>query len=53
MKERSSLTDGITFETSNRLRVAVCLLHLSLEHQMGIHSLVSVGVIGFVFALFR
>jgi hypothetical protein len=53
MKERTSLTDGITFETSNRLRVAVCLLHLSLEHQTGIHSLVNVGVIGSAFALFR
>jgi uncharacterized protein DUF6988 len=53
MKERVSLTDGITFETTNRLRVAVALLHLSLEHQTGIHSLVNLGVIGSAFALFR
>lgn len=53
MKERVSLTDGITFETTNRLRVAVALLHLSLEHQTGIHSLVNLGVIGSAFALLR
>jgi hypothetical protein len=53
MIERTSLTDGITFETSNRLRVAIALLHLSLEHQVGIHSLVNLGVIGSAFALFR
>lgn len=53
MKERISLTDGITFETTNRLRVAVALLHLSLEHQTGIHSLVNLGVIGSAFALLR
>lgn len=53
IKERTSLTDGITFETTNRLQVAVALLHLSLEHQTGIHSLVNLGVIGSAFALFR
>lgn len=53
MTERVSLTDGITFETTNRLRVAVALLHLSLEHQTGIHSLVNLGVIGSAFALLR
>lgn len=53
MTERVSLTDGITFETTNRLRVAVALLHLSLEHQTGIHTLVNLGVIGSAFALFR
>jgi hypothetical protein len=53
MKKRVSLTDGITFETTNRLRVAVALLHLSLEHQTGIHSLVNLGVIGSAFALLR
>lgn len=53
MTERVSLTDGITFETTNRMRVAVALMHLSLEHQTGIHSLVSLGVIGSAFALFR
>ena len=36
-----------------RLRVAVALLHLSLEHQTGIHSLANLGVIGSAFALFR
>lgn len=53
MTEGVSLTDGITFKTTNRLRVAVALLHLSLEHQTGIHSLVNLGVIGSAFALFR
>jgi hypothetical protein len=53
MTERVSLTDGIKFETTNRLRVAVALLHLSLEHQTGIHSLVNLGVIGSAFALLR
>lgn len=53
MTERVSLTDGITFETTNRLRVAVALLHLSLEHQTGIHTLVNLGVIGSAFALLR
>lgn len=53
MKGRVSLTDGITFEATNRLRVAVGLLHLSLEHQTGIHSLVNLGVIGSAFALLR
>ncbi|MGE0558544.1 MAG: hypothetical protein AB7E73_08750 [Burkholderiales bacterium] len=53
MTKRVSLTDGITFETTNRLRVAVALLHLSLEHQTGIHSLVNIGVIGSAFALLR
>lgn len=53
MTERVSLTDGVTFETTNRLRVAIALLHLSLEHQTGIHSLVNLGVIGSAFALFR
>lgn len=53
MKERASLMDEITFEATNRLRVAVALLHLSLEHQTGIHSLVNLGVMGSAFALFR
>jgi hypothetical protein len=53
MMARTSLTDGISFETTNRLRVAVSLLHLSLEHQTGIHSLVNLGVVGSAFALVR
>jgi hypothetical protein len=53
MKQRVALTDGITFETTNRLRVSTALLHLSLEHQTGIHSLVDLGVIGSAFALLR
>lgn len=53
MTERVTLTSGITFDTTNRLRVGVALLHLSLEHQTGIHSLVNFGVIGSAFALFR
>lgn len=47
------LLNGIRFETTNRRRVAVALLHLSVEHQMGIHVLVDNGVIGSAFALIR
>jgi hypothetical protein len=53
MTKRTTLTDGITFEATNRLRVATSLLHLSLEHQTGIHSLINLGVIGSAFALIR
>lgn len=53
MNERVSLTDGVTFETTDRLKVAVALLHLSLEHHTGIHALVNLGVIGSAFALLR
>ena len=53
MVECAALVDGVTFETTNRLRVAVSLLHLCIEHQTGIHTLVDHGVIGSAFALFR
>jgi hypothetical protein len=53
MRECASLVDGIAFETTDRLRVAVSLLHLSIEHQTGIHVLVEHGVIGSAFALMR
>jgi hypothetical protein len=53
MVECASLVDGASFETTNRLRVAVSLLHLCIEHQTGIHTLVEHGVIGSAFALFR
>jgi hypothetical protein len=47
------LLDGIRFDTTNRRRVAVALLHLSVEHQTGVHVLVDSGVIGSAFALIR
>ena len=47
------LLNGIRFETTNRRRVAVALLHLSVEHQTGIHVLVDNGVIGSAFAPIR
>ncbi len=53
MKECGSLVDGVSFETTNRLRVSVSLSHLCVEHQKGIHVLVEYGVIGSAFALFR
>lgn len=53
MKGCASLVDGVNFETTNRLRVSVSLLHLCVEHQTGIHLLVEHGVIGSAFALIR
>ncbi len=55
MKGCGSLVDGVSFETTNRLRVSVSvsLSHLCVEHQKGIHVLVEHGVIGSAFALFR
>lgn len=47
------LLSGIHFDTTNRRRVALALLHLSVEHQTGIHVLVDNGVIGSAFALIR
>ena len=53
MVECASLVDGVSFETTNRMRVAVSLFHLCIEHQTGIHTLVDHGVIGSGFALLR
>jgi hypothetical protein len=53
MVASNALIDGRTFETSDRTRVAVALLHLSTEHQKGIHTLVDMGVLGSAFALLR
>ncbi len=53
MKGCATLVDGVNFETTNRLRVSVSLLHLCVEHQTGIHVLVEHGVIGSAFALIR
>jgi hypothetical protein len=47
------LLDGLSFATNNRNRVAVSLLHLCVEHQTGIHTLVDHGVLGSAFALVR
>jgi hypothetical protein len=53
MKGCVSFVDGVNFETTNRLRVSMSLLHLCVEHQTGIHVLVEHGVIGSAFALIR
>jgi hypothetical protein len=53
MDECARLIDGVSFETTNRLRVAVSLLHLCVEHQKGIHVLVDHGFAGSAFALVR
>jgi len=53
MKGCASFVDGVNFETTNRLRVSISLLHLCVEHQTGIHVLVEHGVIGSAFALIR
>ena len=49
----AGLLNGISFETSNRSRIAVSLLHLCVEHQTGIHTLVDHGVLGSAFGLVR
>ena len=53
MERSNILLDGVDFETSNRSRISVSLLHLSIEHQKGIHVLVGNNVIGSAFALLR
>jgi hypothetical protein len=53
MEASTALIDGRTFETSNRSRVGVGLLHLAMEHHKGIHTLVDLGVLGSAFALLR
>ncbi len=53
MKGCGSLVDGVSFETTSRLRVSVSLFHLCVEHQKGIHVLVEHGVIGSAFVLLR
>ena len=53
MEEAVRLTDGLSFPTSDRNRVAVSLFHLCLEHHQAIHTLVDHGVIGSAFALVR
>jgi hypothetical protein len=53
MEQAALLTDGLSFPTSDRNRVAVSLYHLCLEHHQAIHTLVDHGVIGSAFALVR
>jgi hypothetical protein len=53
MKCSSAHIDQVSFTTTNRLRVAVGLFHLSIEHQMAIHTLVEHGLIGSACALYR
>jgi hypothetical protein len=48
-----SLIDGVTFDTTNRARVSIALLHLSLEHQRGIVVLTDNEAYGSSLALFR
>jgi hypothetical protein len=49
----ASIIDGVSFQTSNRNRVAVSLYHLCIEHHTGIHTLVDNNVYGSAFALVR
>lgn len=44
---------GLHIPPSDRLRAAASLLHLSIEHHQGIHVLITSGVIGSAFALYR
>jgi len=53
MGECARLLDGASFQTTNRLRVAISLLHLCVEHQKGIHVLVDHDIIGSAFVLIR
>lgn len=53
MGECASLINGTSFLRSNRLRVAIALLHLSIEHHQGVHVLVSQGLVGSALALLR
>jgi hypothetical protein len=53
MTECSSLIDGTSFERSNRLRVSASFLHLCIEHQQGIHTLIEHGLVGSASALLR
>lgn len=45
--------DGVAFETSPKNTIACSLFHLSNEHYFGGHILLSTGVRGSAFALFR
>lgn len=53
MGECASLINGMSFLTTNRLRVAIALQHLSMEHHQGVYVLISQGVVGSAFALLR
>ncbi|WP_461570869.1 DUF6988 family protein [Thiobacillus sp.] len=53
LNESNQLIDGVSFSTTNRSRVSVGLLHLSLEHQQGIIALGDHGIFGSALALFR
>jgi hypothetical protein len=53
MEEAARLTNGLSFTTSDRNRVAVSLYHLCIEHHQAIHTLVDHGVIASAFALVR
>ena len=53
METCARLLDGLTFETSNRDRIAVSLQHLCIEHHSAIHTLVNHGIHGSAFALIR
>lgn len=53
MTECSSLIDGTSFTTTSRLRIAASFMHLCVEHQQGIHTLVDHGLIGSALALLR
>jgi hypothetical protein len=53
MKRSHALTNQMTFLSSNRTRVSIALLNLSVEHQMAIYTLANHQLFGPAFALFR
>jgi len=53
MAEAAQSIDGLSFISTHKLRASLSLMHLCLEHQQGIHTLVDNGIVGSAFALYR
>lgn len=53
LTQSHALIDTLKFISSNRLRIAASLQHLSLEHHIGIYTLVAGKLIGSAFSLYR
>lgn len=53
IRECTAHLQGITVTATERVRVAVSLLHLCVEHQMALQLLVENGLVGSAFALLR
>lgn len=53
LNESNAFIDGASFTTTNRARLSVGLLHLSLEHQRGIIALADNQIYGSALTLFR